>query len=298
MRPIERAHLPGIREPEVTTPDVVLRLKLKGASEAPRLVGDAPLAGAVNYLRGSSAGQWRTNIRTYGRVRYAQVYPGVDLVYYGTHGQLECDFVLQPGADPAAIGWQFSGADAVSVDPTSGDLKVATAAGTVRWHRPLVYQEISGQRRAVAANYVASRDGSVGFQLAAYDRRQPLVIDPVLVYSTYLGLGTGPQGSGLAVDSAGNVYLAGETDSAAFPTTSGAVQRTFMGGNNEKYGGNDVYVAKLNPAGNGLVYSTYVGGTGSDWALALALDSAAGLCHGADEVHRLPHHARRLSKRQ
>ncbi len=254
--------------------DAVLRLTLSGANPAPKVVGAEPFPGKVNYLSGANRAARRTNVPTFGQVRCEQVYPGVDLVYYGTQGQLECDFVLAPGVDPAVVRLHFAGADRLEIDANRGDLVARTAAGEVRWHRPVVYQEIAGHRRAVEGKYFCRNAQEIGFQIAAYDAGQPLIIDPVLVYSTYLGPGTGPQGSGLAVDASGNVYLAGETDSPDFPTTTGAVQRAFRGGNNERYGGNDVYVAKLNPAGNALVYSTYLGGTGSDWALALALDSA------------------------
>ena len=260
--------------PAASRPDTVLRMALLGANPEPQIVGAAPLATRVNYLTGPNPAAWHTGIPTFAQVRCAQVWPGIDLVYYGKQQQLECDFIVAPGVDPAVIRLGFTGAQSLSVDAVRGDLVLETAGGTVRWRPPVLYQEIDGVHQPVAGKYVRTGPTEAGFAVAAYDPGRPLIIDPVFAYATYLGGGSGPQGMGIAVDDAGQAYVAGETSAPDFPTTDGALQSVLRGGSADRYGGNDVYVAKLNAAGTGLVYSTYIGGTGDDWALAIALDSA------------------------
>src|SRR5439155_2864250 len=182
---------------------------------------------------------------------------GVDLVYYGNQRRLEYDFVVRPGADPARIVLGFQGPDRLEVD-AEGDLVLHTAAGPVRQRKPIIYQEIGGVRKEIPGGYVVNDEHHVRFRVTAYDASQPLVIDPVLelVYSTYLG-GSGlifeERGEGIAVDGSGNAYVTGRTPSADFPTTAGAVQTSFGGGE-------DAFVTKLNATGTALVFSTYLGG--------------------------------------
>jgi len=241
----------------------VLRMRLVGANPAPRVIGQEKLPGKVNYLKGKDPSQWRTGVPTYAKVKYEAVYPGVDLVYYGRQRQLEYDLVLAPGADPDALTLSFEGADRLEIDPR-GELVLHTAGGDLRMQKPLIYQEVEGVRQPIGGGYVRKNERQVGFQVAAYERARPLVIDPVLVYSSYLG-GTGDDlGQGIAVDHSGQVHVTGETGSTDFPIQNPL--QSALGGSL------DVFVAKLNRAGSQLVYSTYLGGTGDDSGSGIAVD--------------------------
>jgi hypothetical protein len=263
----------------------VLRMRLVGANDSPQVKGDAELPGKVNYFIGNDPARWHKNVPTFGRVQLAGVYPGVDLVYYGNEGRLEYDFVLSPGAEPNQIALEFDGADRIELD-AHGDLIAWVAGREVRWQKPVVYQEFDGQRIEVAGayrldggslTYQAKGSHRIGFELAAYDRSQPLVIDPVLVYSSFLG-GSGNEGypygaaSSIVSDSQGNAYVVGHTDSLDFTITN-ALQ-SVVGGIN------DAFVAKLSPSGE-LLFSTYLGGavgTGPfDFASGVALDTAGNI---------------------
>lgn len=237
-----------------------LRMTVLGANTAPRVTGRQELPGKANYFTGNSPARWRTNVPTYGRVHYDDIYPGIDLVYYGSQRQLEYDFVVGPGADPGRIVLGFQGADKLEVD-AAGDLVLHTAAGPIHQRKPVIYQEVGGVPQPIAGGYVLRGSQEVGFQVAAHDPARPLIIDPVLVYSTYLG-GSGGDGSqGIAVDGAGSAYVMGVTDSADFPTTPGAFDMTYNGGMTFP---SDASVTKLDPTGSSLVYATYLGGSGWD----------------------------------
>jgi hypothetical protein len=260
-------------------PGEVLRMQLVGANPAPQVAGLYELAAKSNYLIGNDPRRWHTDVPNYGRVAFRGVYPGVDLVYYGNQGQLEYDFVVAPGADPGAVRLAFQGAEAITLD-AEGNLVLHTAGGDVVEHAPVLYQEAGGVRRAVSGHYVLVGADQLGFAVAGYDAGQPLTIDPVLSYSTFLGGSGLEEADGIAVDWAGSAYVAGVTQSANFPTTPGAFQTT-------KAGGNDVFVAKLSADGSGLVYSTFLGGGGFDGASGIAVDGAgnayvAGLTQSAD----------------
>lgn len=249
----------------------VIRMKLEGASSSAAVEGLEQLPGRSNYFDGSDPGGWQTDVPQFARVRYQQVYPGIDLVYYGRERQLEYDFLLAPGADASNIRLEFKGADSVTID-ASGDLLLERAEGRLRQLKPFAYQERGGVRSQVACGYVLTGEGRVAFQLGEYDRRLPLVIDPVLAYSTYLGGGGFDRGNAIAVDSAGNAYITGQTASTNFPVTPGALQSSASG--------NDGFVTKLNATGTGVVYSTYVrGATG----YGIAVD-AAGSAYVTGEV--------------
>ncbi len=243
----------------------VLRMRLVGADDAAAAAGENKLAGKANYLVGDDPSQWRTDVPTYARVSYANVYPGVDVVYYGNQRQLEYDFRISPGSDPRAVSLRFEGADKLDLD-ANGDLLLKLGESVVRQPKPFVYQEVASARREVEAGYALDADGRVRFVVGEYDRSATLVIDPTLVYSTYLGGSGGDQGWGVAVDSTGNAYLAGYTTSTNFPTAN-AVQAA-------NGGFQDAFVTKLNAAGTALVYSTYLGGNGGDQARGIAIDSA------------------------
>jgi hypothetical protein len=189
-----------------------LRMKLLGANPYPMVTGTDPLPGKSNYFVGKDPNQWRTNVPTYVAVKYASVYPGIDVNYHGNQRLLEYDFGLAPGADPQAINIRFQGARKLSVN-RDGHLVISVGDSEIIEHAPVVYQETGGQRQTVAGRYVLRGKGRVGFSLGAYDRRQSLVIDPTLEYSTYLGAGTG---WGIAVDAFGSAYVTG----IAGPSTS------------------------------------------------------------------------------
>jgi Beta-propeller repeat len=243
----------------------VVRMKLIGANSAPRVEGVDALSGKSNYFIGNDPSRWRRNVTSYAQVRYSSVYPGIDLIYYGNQQQLEYDFVVSPGADPDAIELSFDGADRMEVD-ARGDLILHTEGGELRQRKPLTYQEMNGRRREIASRYVLRGGQQVGFEVAAYDPARPLVIDPVLGYSTYLGGTASDVAQGVAVDAAGNAYISGLTSSLDFPTAE-PLQPAPAGGL-----GSDVFVTKLNANGSGLVYSTYLGGNNIEEGLDIAVD--------------------------
>jgi hypothetical protein len=243
-----------------------LQLGLVGANRAATAQGEQPLTSRSNYLTGD-ASQWLTGVANYQRVQYASAYPGIDLVYYGNQRQLEYDFVVSPGGDPSQIAYTLSGSDSLSIDQ-SGDLVLQTPLGNLVQHAPVTYQLIDGVRRDVASYYVLDGE-KVSFALGPYDHSQALIIDPVVLYSTYLGGSLGDKGLAIAVDAAGNAYVTGETGSSEFPTTAGAYDRTIAGGNTLT----DAFVTKFNPNGQ-LVYSTYLGGWTDDHGTAIAVDAA------------------------
>ncbi|KQY49338.1 hypothetical protein ASD14_14850 [Lysobacter sp. Root494] len=243
----------------------VLRMSLAGAREPGRIEGLEPQQAGSHYFRGSDSKEWLPDVPRFGKVHYSSVYPGIDLVYYGNQHQLEYDFIVSPGADAGQIGLQFEGTRGRDLDE-AGNLILTTPLGALKQDKPIAYQEIGGRKRLVDARY--RLDGEkVAIAVGAYDHTRPLIIDPVLSYSTYLGGGSDDLAEAIAVDGAGNTYLAGLTSSTNFPMRS-ALQGTSAGG------GSDVFVAKLNAAGTSLLYSTYLGGAGEDVALAIAVDGS------------------------
>jgi hypothetical protein len=203
-----------------TTPsqlaNTLLQLKLVGANSSMAVVGENPLTGKANYFIGRDPAKWHTNVATYAKVRYKTVYPGIDLLYYGSTQRLEYDLVVSPGADPSQIQFEILGADHINLD-LEGNLVLQTRSGELRFQNPTVYQESNGSRIPVPGSYVVEDSTHIAFRVAAYDPTAPLVIDPVLVYSTYLGGSGDDQPYGIAVDSTGAVYVAGFTDSTDFP---------------------------------------------------------------------------------
>jgi hypothetical protein len=244
----------------------VLRMQLAGANPQPAVVGLDKQEGIVNYFVGNDPAQWHADIPTYARVQYSEVYPGVDMIYYGDGLQMEYDFVVQPGADANRVSLKFVGADDLHVD-ANGDLVIRTAAGEVRQPKPSIYQDAEGARQQIQGSYLIKDNGEVGFSLGAHDASKPLVIDPVLAYSTYLGGSGQENGRGIKVDAAGNAYVTGRTASTNFPTAN-AIQATYGGGVN------DAFVTKLNAAGSALVYTTYLGGSGGDNSSGIVVDAA------------------------
>jgi uncharacterized protein (TIGR03437 family) len=245
----------------------VVRMKLEKASRPRRAVGLEKLPGISNYFIGSDSAKWRTNVPQYARLQYEGVYPGIDLVWYGNQRRLEYDFVVAPGADPKQIQVAYEGVESLGVE-ANGDLVLRTALGEVRQQRPRVFQECGGRQVEVAAQYAIVAPNRVSFELAMYDRQRELRIDPVvLAYSTYLGGSGTDSGYGIALDGSGSAYVTGSAASADFPTKS-PYQGAYRGGTS------DVFVTKLAPAGNALVYSTYLGGGGSERGTGISVDGS------------------------
>ena len=243
----------------------LLRMRFLGANSEPRVVGLGRLSGSANYFIGTDPQKWQSNVPMYAKVRYQDIYSGIDLIYYGTQRQLEYDFVVRPGADPRRILLGFHGADRLEVD-SQGDLLLHAPGGTLRQRKPFIYQESDGVRREVAGGYVLKNGHRVGFRVDAYDNSRPLVIDPVLVYSTYMGGNGTDVGQSIAVDDLGYAYVSGDTSSSNFPTA--AAYQTVSGGSF------DAFVTKMNTSGTALVYSTYIGGKGDEFSRGIAIDPA------------------------
>jgi hypothetical protein len=247
-------------------PSSSLRMQLVGANPQVQVEGLEALPGKSNYFIGNDPGKWRTNISTYSKVKYKEVYPGIDLVYYGNQQKLEYDWVVAPGGDPNAIQVVFQGQEDLLID-SAGDLVLKMGKTEVRQKRPVVFQEVAGEPKEIAGGYILGKDGRVGFEAAAYDHSRSLVIDPTVIYSSLFAAGSSfLGGTGIAIDQLGNVYLTGTADSVDFPSTPGAFDRT--------YGGlADAFVAKLDSSGSSVIYCTYLGGKGNDVAGDITLDS-------------------------
>lgn len=242
----------------------LMRMELVGARSGARLRPSRRLPGIVNEFLGSDPARWRTNIPTYARLSSASVYPGIGLVYHGRQGRLEYDFLIAPGADPAEIALRFRGQRNLRLD-RQGNLVLEVSEGVLRQERPRAYQQLGARTQAVAGRFVLRGGGVVGFALGGYDHSRPLLIDPLVSYSTYLGGSGGENGNGIAVDSDGAAYLTGNTSSTDFPTAN-ALQA------NDR-GNGDMFVTKLAANGDALVYSTYVGGSGGDFGRGIAVGS-------------------------
>ena len=249
-----------------------ITLEFLGANPGVKPVGHEPTPAVVSYFKGPQE-QWKTALPTYASVVYADLWPGIDLVYSGKAGRLKYTFLVKPGADPGQIRLAYRGVTGVRLTE-AGQMEIATPVGGFTEDTPYVYQEVDGQQVQVAAAYVlepasASDSHSYSFRVGAYDTSLPLVLDPVvLLYAGYIG-GTGTdEGNGIAVDGAGNAYVIGTTfvTDGSFPVTVGP-DLTWNGGN-------DAFVAKVNTAGTALVYAGYIGGSDHEQGHAIAVDSA------------------------
>ncbi len=247
-QPAVKARSRDVRgSPVVQTATV--HLQLVGANQRPHVTGLEELSGKVNYFVGNDPKNWHTGIPTFAKVRYAEVYPGVDLIYYGNQGKLEYDFVVAPGANPKVIRLRFEGLNSPLHISSEGHLLLASKGGDLRLKKPLIYQRMGDLRHKIAGRYSLREDDSVGFELGAYDSSKTLIIDPVLEYSTYLGGNTGDIGYAIAVDDAGNAYVTGTRGLPPPPCCP-------IEGESP-----DVFVAKLDPTGSELLYLTLFGGT-------------------------------------
>jgi hypothetical protein len=254
----------------------VVKLDFVGATPDVQPSGKEKTEAFISYFRGSPE-EWKTGLPTYARIIYRDLWPGIDLVYYGTMDRLKYEFIVHPGADPSSIRLAYRGASSVVVNE-DGRLKVVTPAGGFEDDVPVGYQEVEGAKVDVALSYALKFDSSeespgsetyiYGFDVGDYDRTMPLILDPVVfVYCGFIGGSLWDEGNGIEVDNAGNAYITGSTYSDDFPTTPGAYDPTFNGGFST-----DVFITKLNSTGTSLLYSTYLGGSEEDIASAIAVD--------------------------
>jgi uncharacterized protein (TIGR03437 family) len=249
---------------------VAVTSRLVGADAQVRPEGIDLLAARANYLLGNDPAKWRSGVPLFGRAIYRGLYPGVDLMFHGDQGAVEYDFVVRPGASVRPIAFEISGASAVRLMP-DGELAIATAAGELRWRKPVVYQTIDGIRREISGRFV--RHGRrVSFALGPYDQTRAVIIDPTLTYASYLGGSNDDAARGMAVDASGNMYITGFTQSNNMPVTSGVFQTSYHGNVGVVLAG-DVFVAKFTASG-AFAYVTYVGGTQDDVGSAIAVDGA------------------------
>jgi hypothetical protein len=252
----------------------LIQLSFVDANKNPEITAEDVQEGRVNYFVGNDPEKWRTNVSTYSAVRYKELYKCIDIKFYGNNRQLEYDLIVSPGADPKKVRLSYSGIEGLRVTE-EGELEIALKEGTIIQKRPYIYQEIEGERVTVEGSFRLVEDSSegkeksfaYGFEVASYDRRLPLIIDPVLNYSTYLGgFGGYDNGRAIAVDNSGNAYVTGYTD-MGFPTAS-AYQGSHGGGYE------DAFITKLNASGSALIFSTYLGGSGDDVGNGIAVDSS------------------------
>ncbi|MBX7219385.1 MAG: SBBP repeat-containing protein [Blastocatellia bacterium] len=252
--------------------NATIKVEFVDGNQSAPIEGLERLETRSNYFTGNDPAKWRTDVPNFGRVRYRAVYPGVDAVFYGNQGKLEYDFVVQPGADAGCIKLRFDGAEAVRTDETGNLVLSLPNGGTLRQHKPVIYQERNGTRTAVSGVYqllepksqIANRKSQmVGFALGSHDPTLPLVIDPVLEFGTFLGGAGLDVAIDLAVDGTGAAYVTGFTTSNDFPLAA-PLQNT--------NGGRAAFVTKLNPAGTALIYSTYLGGPAATQGVEIAVD--------------------------
>ncbi|MBI1910900.1 MAG: SBBP repeat-containing protein [Deltaproteobacteria bacterium] len=245
----------------------LVKLSLPGSNKNSKITATDELEGKVNYFVGKDRSKWRTSVPTYGGILYKEVYQGIDIKYYGNNTQLEYDVIVKPGADYRNVKFAYEGIKGLRV-LENGDMEITLKEGTIHQKKPYIYQEIDGQRKEIDGKFkVLSNKGkfAYGFDVASYDKKRELVIDPYLVYSTYLGGSSGDWGQGIAVDTAGSAYVTGYTRSADFPVAA-ALQGAIADFQ-------DAFVMKISPSGT-LVYSTYLGGSATDQGNGIAVDSA------------------------
>ena len=247
----------------------VLRMSLEGASLSPQISGLDELPGKNNYFLGNDPTHWHTGVPSYARVEYRDVYPGIDLVFYGNQRRLEYDLIVSPGADPNRIALHIDGTSEMRID-RDGNLHLAVNGGEAELRKPIVYQEGNSNRREISGGYTLTSDHDVRFEVGAYDHSKPLILDPALDYSTYLGGSLSDFGGGIAVDSNGNAYVGGQTMSTDFPTTANGLQPTAPSGISKS----GAFITEINSSGTAALYSTYIGGNKGEAVYDIKLDSA------------------------
>lgn len=248
-------------EAGAATPAVVT-MQLVGNSAAPEATAEDAQPGVSHYFTGSDPAQWRTDVAHFGQVRYTGVYPGIDLLYYGNQRQLQYDFIVAPGAAPDLIRLRFDGVTGLDLDE-NGDLLLRVGSGVLRHKAPYAYQDVNGVRISVESRFVLLGGHEIGLAVGEYDRTQPLIIDPTLVYSSYLGGSLSDSARSIAVDASGSAYIAGNTASANFPGAAGTPSA-----------GQNIFVTKLSPDGASIVYTTIIGGASDDAATGIVVDGS------------------------
>jgi Immunoglobulin I-set domain/Beta-propeller repeat len=247
-----------------------MRMSFDGGNARAVIRGDGELAGKINYLIGNDASKWQTGLPTFSRVQVSEIYPGIDLVFHGNQQQLEYDFAIAPGANPDAIKIHFDGADKISISP-DGELILKMGTGEIRQPTPEIYQTVGDNRKVISGGYKILDARTVAFNIGRYDHSLPLVIDPLLGFSSYFGLNLGTTAWAIARDNTNDfTYIAGQTFSKQF-FTKGAFQTNFGGGTLA----GDAFVAKFGDPATNLIYLTYLGGTNDDAAYAIAVDSSS-----------------------
>lgn len=244
-----------------------LSMQFVNLSPSCKLIGIEELAGKSHYFIGKDHKNWLKDIPHFSKISYQNIYPGIDVVFYGNQQQLEYDIKVAPGSDPKAIRMKIDGSKDLSVDD-NGNLKIQIDSDqNVYMQKPIIYQVRNKEKEYIEGKFVLLANNEIGFSLGHYDSSKEVIIDPVFEYSTYLGGTGGDQGLAIAVDSAGNAYVTGSTNSSNFPTTVGAFQTARAGSSN-------AFVTKLNSSGSALIFSTYLGGNGDDQGNGIALDSS------------------------
>lgn len=258
-------HTHGVASKVERSPST-FRARFVGASNTATHQGKDRLHGTTNYITGSRGGVVTADILSYAKVGYEGVYPGIDVVYYGNGGELQYDFIVAPGVDPGAIRLALEGTGPLYVKD-NGDVSFAIDGREFKMTKPLIYQLIGGKRQLVEGGYKKAGDSELVFALSEYDIGEPLIIDPVLQYATYLGGGSNDGVRAIAVDESGNAYVAGHSESRDFPLVNAYDTRIGRGDR-------DVFVAKLDPTGTQIIYATFIGGSkGTDYATGIAVDS-------------------------
>lgn len=265
-------------------------MRLAGSRQRIAPEGLEPTSGYSSYFHGSDRNKWRTRVPHYAKVRFRDVYAGIDVVYYGSQQRLEYDFVVHPGARPQDIRLAWDGVRDLRVDPATGDLLLSVASGQVRHLRPHIFQYDAGRKVEIAGAYRLLDYRTVGFELASYDKRKPLVIDPILLFASHLGGSATDDAFAVATDSASNIYVGGRTMSLNFRRnlSSPAYQTEKRNPLATTNIGFDAFLVKLNPAGTSILYATFLGGMGYDVVQAISVDSAGNPYLAGETTSNLP----------
>ncbi len=244
----------------------IVKMRFEGANSEPNVTGADLLPGKSNYFIGNDHSHWQRDVANFARVHYDEIYPGIDAVFYGNQRQLEYDFVVAPGADPRQIKLSFAGAESLKLD-AAGNLVLKTAVGEVVQQAPVIYQQSGDTRQPVSGGYVLTAGNQVAFEIGDYDASRELVIDPIVAFASYLGGGDFDDVNDVTADAAGNVYVAGKTESEDFPANGN------LGSNGLLNGDTAAFITKLSPDGTSQLYSTLIDGRKFDSAIGLKVDA-------------------------